>query len=716
MKDFNYQEQLLLWKKNQLLLQKKYADTPPGFSSAEAEKAAWAAWEEEYTRFQEHMHFKINDTALPSVSSLLIGREEELTAVRDTLASFHTVFLYGIGGIGKTAIALTYIARHRPAYDHVLYVVTGKGVLQAVCDDTSVPISGLLYDRKRYPALRQYYREKLSALQKISEEKKILIVIDNLNTPADKDLCQFLELSCDKIITTRVNYEIVPEKEKLLVKALRPEHWPELIQTYSSGLEPAKTEQLLHYGHQVEGHTLSIKMASVQASYGELSGHPDNGSHITSLLSSFRLKKAEWEALLYLSVLAPQGMEKDLFLRISGASERTLQSLRNDLLIDVLVMERTAEHSLEDPGRETAAPSAGSEQTKACLLLRVHPLIAEAVKRIMPPTCINCSRLLRGFEKYLYGDDLGVGTWNRTYEENRVLEPHVFAVYETFPNPAPWLGTAFEEIVTFLWVQGYYEEALPYAIKVYESVMNYYGSNHVLPGREALRVAAVYHNRMDHDQALMWYQKGYELLKAVTPRTFEVMDQLSTACGKLAKEYSHRQDPVARNKYAAEYMQIAEAIMQMDDKDLPESGKQRFSMKRHYFLLEEAKYALREGRIAVSRELYAAIETWMESQEDLGYRKTAFKELQIALLIHENQLENAEKIARENVQSACLYRGEKYKDYLSQLEILADVLALEKKSEEAFSVYEKLLTHLQRDYPYEEKWIRKTMDHLTVSL
>lgn len=703
MKDFDYQEQLLLWRKNQLLLQKKYADTPPGFSSAEAEKTAWEAWEEEYTRFLEHRHFKINDTSLPSVSFPLIGREEELAAARDTLASFHTVFLCGIGGIGKTAIALTYIARHRLAYDHVLYIVTGKGILQAVCDDTSVPISGLLYDRKRYPALRQYYREKLSALQKISEEKKILIVIDNLNTPADKDLCQFLELSCDKIITTRVNYEIVPEKEKILVNALRPEYWPKLIQTYSGGLEPAKAEQLLHYGHQVEGHTLSIKMASVQASYGELSGHPDNGSHITSLLSSFRLKKAEWEALLYLSVLAPQGMEKDLFLRISGASEHTLRSLQNDLLMDVFVM-------------ETAAPSAESEQTETRLFLRVHPLIAEAVKRIMPPTCINCSRLLRGFEKYMHGDDIGTCTWNRTYEENRVLEPHVFAVYETFPDPAPWLGTAFEEIVTFLWVQGYFEEALPYAIKVYEAVMNYYGPNHVLPGREALRVAAVYHNRMDHDQALMWYQKGYELLKAVTPRTFEVMDQLSSACAKLAKEYSHRQDPAARNKYAAEYMQIAETIMQMDDKDLPESEKQRFSMKLHYVLLEEAKYALREGRIAVSKELYAAIETWMESREDLGYRKTAFKELQIAFLIHENQLEEAEKIARENVQSALLYRGEKYKDYLSQLEILADVLALEKKSAEAFSVYERILTHLQRDYPYEEKWIRKTMDHLTVSL
>lgn len=75
----------------------------------------------------------------------------------------------------------------------------------------------------------------------------------------------------------------------------------------------------------------------------------------------------------------------------------------------------------------------------------------------------------------------------------------MFAVYETFPEPAPWLSTAFEEIVTFLWVQGYYEEALPYAIKVYEAAMNYYGPNHVLPGREALRVAAVYHNHMAHD-------------------------------------------------------------------------------------------------------------------------------------------------------------------------------------------------------------------------
>ena len=163
MKQLNYQEQLLLWKKSQLLLRKKYADTPPGFSSAEAEKAAWQAWEAEYALYLENGRCKINAAPLPSVSFPLIGREAELEAIHDMLVSSHTAFLYGIGGIGKTAIALQYIADHRHAYDHVLYALTGKGISQAICDDTSISISGLRYDRKKYPVLRQYFREKISA-------------------------------------------------------------------------------------------------------------------------------------------------------------------------------------------------------------------------------------------------------------------------------------------------------------------------------------------------------------------------------------------------------------------------------------------------------------------------------------------------------------------------------------------------------------------------
>ena len=342
MKYFNYQEQLLLWGKNQLLLQKKYGDTPPGFSSPEEEKAAWKTWETEYALYLESSRYKINDSPLPSVSQPLIGREAELKAVHRMLASSHTAFLYGIGGIGKTAIALQYIADHRHTYDHILYALTGKGISQAICDDTSISISGLRYDRKKYPAQRQYFQEKLRILREFSEKEKILIVIDNMNAPADKDLRLFLELPCDKLVTTRVDYAIVPESEKLPVKALAPKYWPVLISCCSGGLPPSAMDRLIHYGYQVDGHTLSLKIASVQASCGEFPGLSETGFDLRSLLSTFRLKETEWKALLFLSVLAPQGMDKELFIQISGTSERTLQILRNNLLVDFIAGNKTA--------------------------------------------------------------------------------------------------------------------------------------------------------------------------------------------------------------------------------------------------------------------------------------------------------------------------------------------------------------------------------------
>lgn len=695
MKCFNYQEQLLLWEKNQLLLQKKYADTPPGFSSDQAYDTAWQEWQENYALFLENGHHKISDTPLPSPPVNFTGREEELAAVRDMLDSFQTAFLYGMGGIGKTSIALQYMAEYGHLYDHILYVLTDRDIVQAVCDDTAISISGLIYDRKKYPVLRQYFKEKLSILKELSAKNKILIVIDNLNTPEDKNLSLFLDLPCHKIITTRVNYAFVPKGEKLFVKALTPNHWESLIAGYSDHLSPPEMERLMHYAHQVNGHTLSLKMASVQASYGEFSEAPGTGFDVTSLLSSFRLKKTELKALLYLSVLAPQGMEKELFIQLSGTSDKTLQVLRDYLLIDFIFLGKAV-----DP-------------VDSITLLRVHPLIAEAVKKIMPPTCINCSHLLRGFEAYLYGDDLGeIGTWNRSYEENRKMEPHIFALYQTFPDPAPWLGTAFEEIVTFMWVQDYYEEALAYALKLYENVLDYYGPGHVMPGREALRVAAVYHNHMDYDHALTWYRKGYDILKAVTPQSFDVLDQLNLACGKLARDARRRKDHDSFKKYINEYQQILDFFFALKPDTLSDKQKQRIEFKWYIFSANEAKFALQDRNIALARKFFTSAEKWAAKQQNLGYRREILDEVHISLLIHDDRLEDAEKAAQEYARSTLLYRGEKYKDYLSRLELLADILKLENKDSEAHAVYVKILIQLQSDYPYNQNWINSIMNKI----
>lgn len=695
MKYFNYQEQLLLWEKNQLLLQKKYSDTPPGFSSDQAYDTAWQEWETKHVLFLENGRHKIIDTPLPSVPANFTGREEELTAVHDMLGSFETAFLYGMGGIGKTSIALQYMADYDHFYDHILYVLADRDIVQAICDDTAISISGLVYDRKKYPVLRQYFKEKLSTLKELSEKNKILIVIDNLNTPEDKNLSLFLDLPCHKIITTRVNYAFVPKAEKLFIKALAPEYWEELIAGYSNHLNPSEMEHLIHYAHQVNGHTLSLKMASVQASYGEFTEALNTGFDVTSLLSSFKLKKTELKTLLYLSVLAPQGMERELFAQLSGTSDKTLQVLRDYLLIDFIALDNDV------------------DQEDSTTLLRVHPLIAEAVKKIMPPTCINCSHLLRGFEAYLYGDDLGeIGTWNRSYEENRKMEPHIFALYQTFPDPAPWLGTAFEEIVTFMWVQAYYEKALPYALKLYENVLDYYGPNHVMPGREALRVAAVYHNHLDYDNALIWYKKGYDMLKAVTPQSFDVLDQLNIACGKLARDARRRKDPASFQKYCDEYQEILDFFFKLKSDTLSDKQKQRVEFKWYIFYANRAKFALQDGNIDLAQKFFVSAEKWAIKQQNLGYRREVLDEIHILLLIHDDRLEDAEKAAREYVNSTLLYRGTKYKDYLSKLELLADILKLENKDSEAHSMYVEILIHLQSDYPYDQNWINSIMNKI----
>lgn len=183
----------------------------------------------------------------------------------------------------------------------------------------------------------------------------------------------------------------------------------------------------------------------------------------------------------------------------------------------------------------------------------------------------------------------------------------------------------------------------------------------------------------------------------------------SRACGKLAREFSHRKDSEAYVKYTAEYRQILDSLLQRETAPLSDIQRQHLELKQHYLFLEEAKNALSDGQIAVSTKLYDSIAEWLDRQPDLGYRKVAFEELHISLMIHANQLDAAEKAARENVETTRLYRGDKYKDYLSCLEVLADVLKLEGKYTEAISVYEQILIHLQKDYPYEQTWIDTIM-------
>ena len=51
-----------------------------------------------------------------------------------------------------------------------------------------------------------------------------------------------------------------------------------------------------------------------------------------------------------------------------------------------------------------------------------------------------------------------ISEWCRTF----------FAVLKAFPRPAAWMARQLDELVTLLWIQGYYAEAKAYSKKISE--------------------------------------------------------------------------------------------------------------------------------------------------------------------------------------------------------------------------------------------------------
>ncbi len=58
------------------------------------------------------------------------GREKELRAFSEMLKAHDKVFLYGIGGIGKSEFVKKYISEHKKDYTNILYTTYSESVLR----------------------------------------------------------------------------------------------------------------------------------------------------------------------------------------------------------------------------------------------------------------------------------------------------------------------------------------------------------------------------------------------------------------------------------------------------------------------------------------------------------------------------------------------------------------------------------------------------------
>ena len=143
------------------------------------------------------------------VKPFFCGRDKDLEAINELFTSGNrVVFLYGIGGIGKTEIARQYARKYHDRYDVIVHAFYENSIKDLVIADTPFETKPTL-PRLSFNGAEEtddaYFKRKLDVIKKASDERTLL-VIDNFNTENDEYLDELINGRYRLLFTTQYDY------------------------------------------------------------------------------------------------------------------------------------------------------------------------------------------------------------------------------------------------------------------------------------------------------------------------------------------------------------------------------------------------------------------------------------------------------------------------------------------------------------------------------
>ena len=197
-----------------------------------------------------------------------IGRETIISEISDSLKTNSTLFVTGVGGIGKSTVVKQFFFQNSSMYDIALYLEYDGNIKSTFTNQININT----FARNHEESTDEYYDRMLARLQSISNNQKVLIIIDNFSGKISKELSRILDCQWNVVIVTRTkplkcNFRIVEIKAITEIKYL--------YQIFEDNLEfKINDEERIFVDNiirKIDSHTLVLELIAKQISNSRIS-------------------------------------------------------------------------------------------------------------------------------------------------------------------------------------------------------------------------------------------------------------------------------------------------------------------------------------------------------------------------------------------------------------------------------------------------------------
>lgn len=426
------------------------------------------------------------------------GRDKEIGDIQTALDRYRKVCLWGIGGVGKTAVAEA-IGLMEKTNRKVIFAKVENKILNVIADDDAIKINAKgLEDIRKNSSDYRYSLYKLKLLKK-NLTSDDLIIFDNVDLEGDRYVDEIVKIGCRVLLTSRTKSRKKTGLHSIKVEPISDNQILMNIFRYYYHRELSEQETQAAYTlfELANYNTLSIVIMGQQMNHwGERPSDFLSDNQFTIAKRYLRSLEGDNELRNEFNMIA-QMIDVSMLARDARIVLKTMTLLpvkgysRVDFYRMIGNQYEEVIRNLEDQGWICGDGNGN---------LYLHPIVRELIldKYEIDIEDADIRDFINGFISSIKN------CWEETFDYNIVKKNLALAIYYCFPEPTGYTYDKYLAISKFLWVINCMDVSLRIQNKVKSLFVDKNGRHSYTSsaGECALQIGFTYHAKGDYEQAV----------------------------------------------------------------------------------------------------------------------------------------------------------------------------------------------------------------------